>query len=150
MGLVVEELSGVEDVLGVEGIFEGSVKLEGGVAEGMFDPRFLGEADAVFAGDDAAVFEDPGEEEVEGGVGSFPDTRIFVVIDHEVGVDVTITSMAETGDGDAGLLLQVLSELDELDEFGARDDDVLVELGEAGVAEGVGEVAAELPNEFAG
>ena len=43
-----------------------------------------------------------------------------------------------------------LAKLDQLDEFGARDDDVLVELGQAGVAQGVGKLAAEFPDPLAG
>jgi hypothetical protein len=65
-------------------------------------------------------------------------------------VDVAITGMAETGDRDAGFLLQAFGELDELDELGARHDDVLVELGEPGVAQGIGKLAAELPDPLAG
>ena len=63
--------------------------------------------------------------------------------------EVAVASMAETGDGEPVLALEAGGEVEQVLEPAARHDDVLVELGEAGVAQGVGELAADLPDGFA-
>src|SRR5688572_1068445 len=128
----IQKLPRIEDAVWIERVLKRAVGGEGGFAEGLADPAFFGEADAVLAGDGAAVVENPVEEEVERGVRLVADFRDLIVADHEIGVDVAVAGVAEAGDGDAGVLLQLAGEGDEFDELGARDDDVLVEFGETG------------------
>ncbi|MDB6016790.1 MAG: hypothetical protein JWR19_1279 [Pedosphaera sp.] len=143
-----DEFAGVEDVVGVEGVFDALMEVAELGAGGEFPPGHFGEADAVFAGDDAAPGEDLTEEVVEGGIAAGRGTRPRGV-HHDVDMDVAVTGVAETGDGEAVLLLEAGSEAEEVFEAATRNDDVFVEFGEAGVAEGIGEFAAELPDGFA-
>ncbi len=113
-------------------------------------PTLLGQTHPMFPGDDAVVPEDPLEEEVESFVGVSPDHGILVVVHHQVGVDVAVTGMSEAGHRDACLLLQPAGELHQLDQLGAGHHHVLVELGETGVAQRVGKIAAQLPDRLAG
>ncbi len=73
----------------------------------------------------------------------------LVEIHHDVGVDVAVAGVAEAGDSKAVFPLQPRGESEEVFQAAARDDDILVQLGEAGVAEGIGELAADLPDGFA-
>ena len=146
---LVEEFSGVEGGGGVEGVFDGLVNCKICGADGLLEPALFGEADSMFAGDGASVCEDPVEKLVEGFVGGLLFFGVVVVFDHEVDVDVAITGVTEAGEGDSGVGGELLCELDEVDELGARDDDVFVEFGQARGSQRVGELAAELPDGFA-
>ncbi len=73
----------------------------------------------------------------------------LVVVHHDVGVDVAVAGVAETGDRQAVLLLQPRGEGKQIFQPAAGHDDVLVQLGQAGVAQGVGEFAADFPDGFA-
>ncbi len=55
----------------------------------------------------------------------------------------------QTGEPEAVLLLQANGEAEQILQPPARDDDVLVELGKAGIAQGVGKFAAQFPDGFA-
>ena len=112
-----EKLPRIEDALWIEGVFECVVCGERDFADRLFEPAFFGEADAMFAGDGAAVFKHPGKELIEGAVGLLSSTRFIVVCDHQVGVDVAIAGMTETGDGYASVALEFLREGDELDQL---------------------------------
>ena len=71
------------------------------------------------------------------------------VIHHDVGVDVAVAGVAEAGDRQAVLPLQPGGEAKQVLQPAARDDDVFVQLGQAGVAQGIGEFAPDLPDGFA-
>ena len=143
-----EELARVQEAAGIEGVFDGLMEGAAGVIDGVREPSFFGDADAVFAADDAAEAEDVAEEVVESGVGAGALMRVLHVGDHDVDVDVAVAGVAEAGDGEAAADLEAGGEFDEIDETAAGDNDVLVEFGEAGVAETVGEFAAHLPEGF--
>ncbi len=143
-----EELARVQEAAGIEGVFDGLVEGAAGVVDGVGEPAFFGDADAVFAADDAAEAEDVAEEIVEGNVGAGALIRVLHVGDHDVDVDVAVAGVAEAGDGEATADLEACGEFDEIDETAAGDDDVFVEFGEAGVAETVREFAAHLPEGF--
>ena len=143
-----EEFPRVEEAAGIEGVFDGLMEGAAGVVDGVGEPAFFGDADAVFAADDAAEAEDVAEEIVEGGVGAGALIRVLHVWDHDIDVDVAVAGVAEAGDWEAAANLEACGEFDEIDEAAAGDDDVLVEFCEAGVAETVGEFAAHLPEGF--
>ena len=75
--------------------------------------------------------------------------RSLIIANHEVGVDVAISGVPEAGHRNAGVRLQFLGEFDELDQFGARNHDVLVELVEPGLTEGIRKLTTKFPNAFA-
>ena len=70
----------------------------------------------------------------------------LVQVHHHVGVDVAVAGVAETRDGQAVLLLQPGGELEQVFQPAARHDDVFVQLGQAGVAEGIGKFAPDFPD----
>ena len=72
-----------------------------------------------------------------------------VVIHHDVGVDVAVAGVAETGQRQAMLLLQPRGEGEQILQTAAGNDDVLVQLGQAGVAQGEGKFAAQFPDVLA-
>src|SRR5688572_7922335 len=53
--------------------------------------------------------------------------------------------MAEAGDWKSERFFEAAGEFEQIFETSARHDDIFVQLGEAGVAEGIGEFATELP-----
>ena len=61
-----DELSGVENPLGIEGRLDGRVGGHTLLADCIAEPPFLGQSNSVFAGDDPPVSQNPGEELVEG------------------------------------------------------------------------------------
>lgn len=132
----VEKLPGIQNPLRIQGLLEGEVSGERYLAERFANPRFLGDAHAMLSRDGPVVFKNPCEKLIQCSIGVRPDFRVIVVFHHEIGVDVAIPSMAKTGDRDAGFLLQLAGEGHQFDELGSRDDDVLVELGQARIAEG--------------
>ncbi len=111
-----EKFAGVEDVVWVEGFFEGEVGLVGDIGDGVAPPAVFGDADAVFSCDGAFPGDDLEEEFVEGGFGAFADGGVFHGGDHDVDVDVAVASVTEAGDGEAGLFLEFGGEGDEVDE----------------------------------
>ena len=103
----------------------------------------------MLAGQRAAPLQDLPEEIVERRLG-LGFHAWLVLVDHQVDVDVAIARVAEGGDLQAVLLLQLGRELEQILEPSARHHDVFVELGQAGVAQGIGELAAQLPELLAG
>ena len=99
----------------------------------------------MFAADGAAPGDDLGKKFIKRGFGMFIGARL-VQVHHHVGVDVAIAGVAETRDGQAVLLLQPGGELEQIFQPAARDNDVFVQLGQAGVAEGVGKFAPDFPD----
>jgi len=61
-------------------------------------------------------------------------------------MDVPIAGVTEAGHGQAVFLFEPFGESEKLFEPPARHDDVFVELREARVTQGLGELAAELPD----
>src|SRR5205823_1507644 len=104
--------------------------------------------DAVFARDGAAPGQDLAEELIQGAVGATDGLRLAVV-HHDVDVNVAVASMAEAGNGKVVRFTQDRRKAEQILQTAAGDDDVLVQLGQAGVAQGVGKLAAEVPELFA-
>ncbi len=116
--------------------------------DGQRPPALLGQADAVLAGDRALPGDDLGKQFVQSPLAAPLGARL-VEINHDIGVDVAIPRVAETGDAQAVLALEARGEGEQVFQPAARDDDVLVQLGQAGVTQGVGELAPNLPDGFA-
>ena len=70
-------------------------------------------------------------------------------VHHDIGVDIAVAGMTETGDRQSVFLPQLRREFEKLFKFSAWHDDVLVEFCKAGVAERGGKFAADLPDFFA-
>ena len=63
-------------------------------------------------------------------------------------MDISVTGMAEAGDGEFVFLLELCGEAEEILETATRNDDVFVEFGQAGIAERIREFAPDLPDGF--
>ena len=61
-------------------------------------------------------------------LGAGANLRILVITDHYVHVDVPVSGMSETGNRKSAAGLEPLGEFDEIDEFAARNNDILVQL----------------------
>ena len=109
----------------IEGGFHGAMKLADLRGGGQFPPGFLGEADAVFAGDGAAPGHDLGEQFVQRVGGTFFSAGLRE-IHHDIGMDVAIAGMAEAGELQSMFALQLGGELKQIGEAAARDHDVFV------------------------
>ncbi len=102
----------------------------------------------MFAGDDAAHGQDPAKEVAKSRV-----TTAFGVglieVHHDIHMDIAVTSMTEAGHGESMLLLEALGETEQLFQLATRNSDVLVQLSETRVAQGVREFAAQPPERLA-
>ena len=102
----------------------------------------------MFAGDRAAPGDDLREKFVQSRLGAPGGTRLSE-IHHYVGVDVAVTGMAETRDGQTVFLLKSDGESEKVFQPAARDNNVFIEFGEAGVAKGVGKLTTDFPDVLA-
>src|SRR6185295_6143832 len=96
-------------------------------------PWFLGETDAVFAGDDSFPRKHLTKKIVECGAGAGGGAGL-TLIDHHVDVDVAVAGVTEAGDWQAVLALQAFGKFKEVLKAAAWHDNVLIEFGQAGVA----------------
>src|ERR1019366_4423503 len=125
-----------------------AMQLANFLGDGQRPPALLGEADAVFASDRAAPGKDLLEQFIQGSLAT-PFGAGLIEIDHDVRLNIAVAGVAETGDRKAVLSLEPRGESEQVFQAAAWDDDVLVQLGEAGVTWGVGEFAPNLPDGFA-
>ena len=102
----------------------------------------FGKADAVFAGDGAAPGDDVPEEVVEGSLAAAAGAGLLEV-HHEVGMDVAVAGVAKAGDGETVTALEAGGQGEELFKAAAGHNDVFVELGQTGVAKGIGKLTSD-------
>ena len=112
----IEDLPGIENPLRIERILERLMNIKGDFSQGLADPWFLRETDAVFAGDRAAMIQHPGEELIERLFRLFPCRGIFKTGDHQVRMDIANSRVSNTFHGDSRLFLQQTCEFHQLDE----------------------------------
>src|SRR6266571_9154154 len=143
-----EELAWVQNAFRVEGVFNGAMQGADFLSSRVRPPSPFGQSNAVFTGDSTAPAEDLMEQIVQGGFASFQRVGLRR-LDHHVDVDVAVPRVAEAGHGQAMFFLKPFGESKKVLEPAARHDDVLVEFGQAGIAQGMGEFAAQLPELFA-
>ena len=103
----------------------------------------------MFAGDGPAPGQHLPEELIQRGFrpGLAAGLR---AVEHDVDVDVAVAGVAESSHRQAVPGLQLRAELEKIFQPPAGHHDILVELGQAGVAERIGKLAPELPKLFAG
>ena len=68
--------------------------------------------------------------------------RIRHVTDHQIHMNVAVTRMTETSNGNPSFSLQLLAKNDQLDQPATRHDHVFIQLGQPGVAQTVGKFTA--------
>jgi len=124
------------------------MKLAGFFGNSQRPPAFLGDPDAVFAGDRATPSQHLPKEFIECGL-TPPFSAGLGVIHHDVGVDIAVAGVTETGELQFVLLLETGGEIEQVLQSAARDDDVLVQFRQAGVTQGIRELAANSPHGFA-
>src|ERR1039458_6532757 len=92
-----DELAGIENAAGVEGVLHGAMEGAHLFGNGEGPPTFFGQADAVFTGDRAAPGDDLREQLVQRLLAAAFGAGL-VEIHHDVGVDVAVARVAEAGD----------------------------------------------------
>src|SRR5690242_13380253 len=142
------ELSRVQDPLGVEGMLDRAVQRAALLRHRLRPPALLGESDAVFTCDHSAPREHLFEQIVERRLASLQRARLHFV-EHHIDMNVAVPRVAKAGDGQAMLLLQLFGETEQVFKPTARHGNVLVELCQSGIAKRVGEFAAHPPESLA-
>jgi hypothetical protein len=142
-----QKFSWIHHAVRIKRVLDRAVQVTNFRRRRQLPPRFLRQADAVLAGDDAAPFEDLFEEFIETAFAA-PLRARRLVIHHHVDVDVAIARVTKAGNGQAVLRLQPRGEPEQILEPAARHHDVLVELGEAGVTQRIGEFTPQAPELF--
>ena len=121
------KFSWVEDSLGIEGLFEGSVN---GSTDGrgcLRPPPFFRQSDSVFPSNDASPFENFGKEFIESLGNLFFDWTAFVVArGHEVDMNISISSVAKAGDWKAVFFSEFFGKKGEVSESTTGDNDIFV------------------------
>ena len=120
-----DELAGIENPVRVKRMFHRAMQFAHFFRDGQGPPALFGEADAVFAGDRAA----PGQDLVEQLIQSSPTAPFgagLIEIYHDVGVDVAVAGVTETGNRKTVLSLQPGGESEEVFQAATRNDDIFV------------------------
>ena len=125
--------TGIEEMLRVKCRFECLMNGNSFCPHRLFEPRGFCQAYTVLSRNAAAVSHDPIEKTVHQSIcgGAYVFT-LAVFQDHDVGVYIAVSGMPEACHGDAGFLLHGGAELNQRNQSGARNDDILIELGETG------------------
>lgn len=118
--------------------------------ERILPPRELGQTDAVLSGDGTLPAQDLVKKFVESGFGPAAGRRVFPIPHHDIHMNIAIPRVAEAGDGEPAFLLQAGGEAHEVDEPGARHDDIFVQFAQTGGFERGGETPADIPDALAG
>mgnify|MGYP003313740785 CR=1 FL=1 len=145
-----DELAGVEDPARVHSQFEGGVSRNSFFPDCVGEPSLLGESNPMLSCNDATALDDPLEEFVQSVVRFFSNFRILVILHHQIGVNVAVSRVPKARDRDSSAILHFAGEFDEVQELGARHNNILIEFCQSGVAQRVGEIAPQLPDLFAG
>ena len=138
------EFARVQNAVGVKGAFDDPMEGACFGRKSLAPPPFFGKADAMFSGDRAAPANHLLEEIVKSRLAALFRPGL-TAIDHDVGMDIPITRMAEARDGQTMLFLQPRREREQVFQAASRHDDVLIELGEPGVTQGVRKFTPYLP-----
>ena len=98
----------------------------------------------MFAADDAAHGKDAAEKLIEDAV--HPGVvGLSAGRSHEIDVDIAVPGVAEAGDGNPMFFLEAGGQAEKVENPAPGDRDILIQLHQAGVAQGVAEAAADLP-----
>ena len=139
------ELAGVEDAAGVEGALHGAMQVAHFPRDRQRPPALFGEADAVLAGDRAAPRNDLLEKLVQRPLAALLCPRLLEgPPSHWCGCSRRPHGRSRRPRARASF--EAARRNEEVLQPAAWHDDVFVELGEAGVAQGVEELAANLPD----
>src|ERR1035441_9745231 len=111
-------------------------------------PAFLGQPDAMFPGNRTAPGDDLLEQLIQSRLATPFGAGLFE-INHDIGVNVAVAGVAETGHREAVFPLESRGEGKEVFQATTGDNNVLVELGKPGIAQSIGELAPNLPDGFA-
>ena len=141
-----DELAGIEDPARVHSQFEGGVSRNS--LDRVGKPSLL--ASPTHACNYATALDDPTEEFVQSVLRFFSNFWILVILHHQIGVNVTVSRVPKARDRDSSAILHFAGEFDEVQELGARHNNILIEFCQSGVAQRVGEIAPQLPDLFAG
>ncbi len=119
------EFAWIQNAFWIEAFFYPAVQGAQGGGCGQGPPAFLGQPDAVFAGNDSVPGQHLAELVVQGPAGARFHARPSLVI-HLVDVDVAVAGVPETGHREIEFFLKAGGEGKEVLQPAARHGDVLV------------------------
>src|SRR4030095_2260327 len=121
------KFAGIQNSVGIERLLEPTMKVTRHLARRFRPPAFLCQADSVFACNHTAPSEDLRKKIVERALNLFADGMVAIVsVRHDVDVNIAIAGVAEAGNRESMLCLQLLGELHQIDQMTSRHNDVLV------------------------
>ena len=140
--------SGVKNTERVQSFFDALVQRPHFGSRGGGPPFHLGQADTVFTRDHSLPGQNLVEQFVEGRI-----TPAFGIglrkVHHDIDVNVAIAGMAEAGYGQPVFFLEPGRVSKKILQPAPGHRDVLVELGQSGIAERIRELPAQLPDGLA-
>src|SRR4029077_9737928 len=121
------KLSWVQNIVRIERLLEPTMKITRHLARRFRPPPFFCQTDSMFACDHAAPCQHLRKKIIERAFDLFAHSSVATVaVCHDVDVNVSVSSVAKTGDRKSMLHLQLLSEFHQIDQVTARDNHVLV------------------------
>lgn len=126
------------------------MRLVGGWANGFSPPALFGKAHAMLTCDGSIPGDDLAEKLIERDFGTLTKNGILHAGDHDVHMDIAITSMTKTGHRKATLSLQFLRKINQIHQPAARHNDVLIQLNQTRVSKTITELTTELPESLTG
>ncbi len=126
----IQHFAGIEEVERIEGCLEAPHEVEAVVSRLKFEPRFLGESDAVFAGDGAAAPEGFVDDFVERFVHAFHFLVVFFVRE-KCGMQVAVAHVSKGANEQVMPFRGLRDKAYHGSEFRAGDGDVFKDCGGA-------------------
>src|SRR5438552_5249167 len=146
---LVNKFSGIQNSVWIQRVFEAAMQLARHVAGRLGPPAFFGQADPMFACNDATPRKDLREEIVQSALDVFAHRGVAIVtVCHDVDVNVAVPSVTKAGDRKSVLNLKCLREFHEIDEMTPRHDHILVKLRQAARAQLIAKLTAQCPESF--
>ena len=90
-----------------------------------------------------------GKKLVESGIRTSMNLSVLIVTNHDIDMDVAVSRMSEARNGKSAAGLESLGEVDKIDKFAPGNNDILVQLFQAGSLQGFRKRPPEIPQFFA-
>ena len=121
------KFAGIQNSVGIERLFQTTMKVARDLARRFRPPPFLCQTNSVFACDHAAPCQHLLKKIVERALDLFAHSGVTIVaVCHDVDVNIAVPGVAEAGDRESMLRLQLLREFHQIDETTARHDHILI------------------------
>src|SRR5436309_16124303 len=117
----------IQNPVRIERLLEPTMKIARHLTRRFGPPPFFCQTDSVFACDHAAPRQHLRKKIVERALDPLTHSSVpIVAVCHDVHVNIAVPSVAEASNRESMFRLQLLSELHQIDQMTARDNDALV------------------------